>query len=177
MCLWWQPSHIVWEKICTHLLVHIFRAHCFGRKRCKGVSRMNCYKDPFTVSWWDLLKHDDQFALRIFKKCVSQNALGDVYATGRNTHKTGCRSLPRLQKRSFVCFKANICLQLMFYLVCKISFAKDVLPGCKMCTVCIDELMTPSIQGSCKAVWVEFAKDRHSCWRSAFLLDISIPSK
>ena len=76
-----------------------------------------------------------------------------------DTHKTGCRSLPRLQKRSFACFKANICLQLMFYLVCKISFAKDVLPGCKMCTVCIDD----PLQGSCKAVWVEVAKDWHSC--------------
>ena len=62
-------------------------------------------------------------------------------------------------KKAVLPFKANICLQLMFYLVCKISFAKDVLLGCKMCTMCIDD----PLQGSCKAVWVEFAKDWHSC--------------
>ena len=85
-----------------------------------------------------------------------------------DTHKTGCRSLPRLQKRSFVCFKANICLQLMFYLVCKISFAKDVLPGCKMCTLCSDDLMTPSREVA-KLCGLSLPKigilveDQHSC--------------
>ena len=173
MCLW-QPSHLVWEKICTYFLVHTFLTYCnaliWTKKMCLRwtVSKIHLhYLDE--IFWNRMISWPLGSSRSVFLKMHLER----FYATGHNTHNTGCSSLPCLQKHNFACVKANVCLQLMSYLVCKISFAKDVLPGCKLCTVCIDD----PLLGCCKAVWVEFAKDRHSCWRSAFLLDISVPSK